>query len=164
MHKQSKMTALILGTAVWLTACSASTESCDPKYDPGFFSKIGCIASGSYAARTEQKKNDISVLRDELKAVSDETVALNDKNALINEDRAQSRRRLDRLEEKIADLKEQNAAKSVQNAKLNAEIDRVQSQISKMKNMPENASVLEKRHEKAVLEQELDDLLSAQAE
>lgn len=154
--------SFILAT-LFLASCASSPESCDPKIDPGFFSKFGCIASGSYAERTAQKKEDISNLRTELEALSEETVALNDKDALVNETRAQSQRRLDRLQEKIATLQEQNARRNSSNSAITQDLNSIQEQISKMKSMPENASILEKRNEKARLEQELDDLLQSQA-
>ena len=149
------------GAMVLLTGCSATPQSCDPSVDPGFFSKMGCIASGSYAKRVEEKKQHVADLRSELSSLSQETQEVYAKDALIKEDRSKAQSRLDRLDENLAALKSKVDAQVGQSSSLSKQIAQAQAQSNTVRKLPENASVLQKRAEKQKLQQELDDLYKA---
>lgn len=51
-----KKIILMCAVPLVLTACTMTPEECDPKItDPGMLDKLGCVVSGSYSQRSEQK-------------------------------------------------------------------------------------------------------------
>ena len=50
--------------ALLLAGCASTPEECDPSQDQGFFGKIGCVVSGSYDERVEQRVVDAHVAED----------------------------------------------------------------------------------------------------
>ena len=148
----------VIGAFFVLTGCSATPQSCDPSVDPGFFSKMGCIASGSYAKRVDEKKQHIADLRSELSALSQDTQDLYAQDTLIKEDRARAQSRLDRIDEDLSALKAKVDKQEGQSSALSKQIASVQAQSKTVRNLPDSASVLQKKTEKQKLQKELDDL------
>lgn len=147
-----------IGAVLLLNGCSATAENCDPSVDPGFFSKMGCIASGSYAQRVEQKKQQVADLRAELSSLSKETQELYASDTLVKEERAQAQSRLDRIDEDLSALKAKVSKQTGESSALSKQIAQAQAQSKTVRNLPESASVLEKKAEKQKLQKELDDL------
>ncbi|MDY6321709.1 MAG: hypothetical protein SPL30_02220 [Succinivibrio sp.] len=157
MKKQILCLPLCLAAmAFTLSACTA--DDCDPSSDPGFFTKIGCVTSGSYQKRIDNKKEHVKELRAEQSALTQEVIALNDENILVNEDRASAQNRLDRLNEELDALSAKVARSGKQSGTLKKQIAAAKAQVGVMKKMPEDATVLQKMAQKQKLQEELETL------
>ncbi len=148
----------VIGFFLVLTGCNATPQNCDPSTDPGFFSKMSCIASGSYEKRVEEKKQHVADLRSLLSSLSKETQELYASDTLVKEERAAAQSRLDRIDEDLNALKSKIDKQQGQSSKLSKQIESAQTQSKTVRNLPVNASVLEKKTEKQKLQKELDDL------
>ena len=128
-----------------LTACTMTPEECDPKItDPGMLDKLGCVVSGSYSQRSEQKKQEIHDLAQEQHELSERVIALGQKRAeLINNREAKLKEALSKtLQEKIA---------------------KVRASKEKAASTPDDASVMQKKAELVQVQNDLDDLIEAAA-
>lgn len=57
-----KKIILMCTVPLMLTACTMTPEECDPKItDPGMLDKLGCVVSGSYSQRSEQKNRKFMI-------------------------------------------------------------------------------------------------------
>ena len=67
--KGAKLSLIAGATAVLLTACASTPQECDPSQDQGFFGKMGCVVTGSYEERVEQKQKHVDELKAEKRAL-----------------------------------------------------------------------------------------------
>lgn len=148
--------------AAMLSGCTTTADECDPSKDPGFFNKFGCVVSGAYGERVEQKQQQVADLREELSSLSEQVVELNKKDALIREDRAAAQSRLDRLNEALEAMRSKVESAQGRNSALAAKVKEAQDQVKTIKALPDDASILQKQTEKRKLEEDLDALLQAQ--
>ena len=100
--------------SLMLTACTMTPEECDPKItDPGMLDKLGCVVSGSYSQRSEQKKQEIHDLAQEQHELSERVIALGQKRAELINNREAKLKELDALTNKLdeveASLKQKKA-------------------------------------------------------
>lgn len=151
---------LLLIPAFVLAGCTMTAQECDPSADPGFFNKIGCTVSGSYAERVETKEQDLKALKDEnarLQKIHDE---LSNERALVRGSMEQRQLQLNSISNQLADLRSSLASKNQLSDNLKAKLDDLNSQLEAMKNTPAQASILEKRQELNRLKAEYEELMT----
>ena len=97
-----KKIILMCTVPLMLTACTMTPEECDPKItDPGMLDKLGCVVSGSYSQRSEQKKQEIHDLAQEQHELSERVIALGQKRAELINNREAKLKELDALTNKL---------------------------------------------------------------
>ena len=147
------MKALALGAA--LLACAACTpQACDPS-QAGFFSGIGCEASGSYGVRHNYQESTLA--QQNAAALQNRAAAIDEgqraNEALISRDDA--RRRLASSDRETSQLRARLAAArargSVSQARLDqaqAELDALQRQRAGLQNgaTPDQLRAYQERH------------------
>ena len=154
---------LILVPALVLTACTSTPEECDPTRDPGFFNKIGCVFSGSYSQRVEQKKVEIEQLRQEQKDVLEAYQALEANRSKMINDKAERKRQLDKLDANIAKVRSNLAKKNALTKEYQQKLDKIQ-QASKNARSLDDAGSLARAEKLRNLEEDANSLLEALAE
>ena len=154
---------LILVPALVLTACTATPEECDPTRDPGFFNKIGCVFSGSYSQRVEQKKVEIEQLRQEQKDVLEAYQALEANRSKMIADRAERYRQLDKLDNDIAKVRASLAKKNALTKEYQQKLDKLQKASNEARNL-DDAGSLEKSQKLQEVQDSTNELLEAFAQ
>lgn len=127
------MRALLAGGALLgLAACTP--QQCDPS-QAGFFSGIGCAASGSYATRNQYQQTELAQQRNAAALNRDQAQDAGARASQAMLTRDQARRRLGALDQQTAQLRARlNAARArggVDQVRLNdaqAELDALQRQ------------------------------------
>ncbi len=127
---------LAIGALLGLAACAP--QQCDPS-QAGFFSGIGCAASGSYAARNQYQQSELAQQR---AAAAQSQAQAQDQGARASQallTRDQARRRLGAVDQQNARLRTHlNAARArgdVDQARLDgaqAELDDLQRQRARL--------------------------------
>ena len=102
------MRALLATLALPLLATACSPAACDPS-QAGFFSGIGCEASGSYRSRNESQQAQLATAR--TAALQNDAAAYNARNdaASAQLSLAERRRRLGALDSQVAAARRQLA-------------------------------------------------------
>lgn len=154
---------LILVPALVLTACTSTPEECDPTRDPSFFNKIGCVFSGSYSQRVEQKKVEIEQLRQEQKEVLEAYQALEANRSKMIADRAERYRQLDKLDNDIAKVRSSLAKKNALTKEYQQKLDKLQKASNEARNL-DDAGSLEKSQKLQEVQDSTNELLEAFAQ
>ena len=155
--KRNLLIGLTLLSAV-LCSCTTTKEQCDPKIkDPSFFDKLGCVVSGSYKERSDDKLNEIASLREEHKKLSQEVIALNDKRPQMLKDREKRLKELDKVRADLSRLENDLEAKKAMNSKLSEKLDEAYK-------LPDDSSSLEKKEKLKNVQDNMNELLDAMAE
>ena len=154
---------LILVPALVLTACTSTPEECDPTRDPGFFNKMGCVLSGSYSDRVEQKKVEIEQLRQEQKEVLEAYQALEANRSKMIADRAERYRQLDKLDNDIAKVRASLAKKNALTKEYQQKLDKLQKASNDARNL-DDAGSLEKSQKLQEVQDSTNELLEAFAQ
>ena len=154
---------LILVPALVLTACTSTPEECDPTRDPGFFNKIGCVFSGSYSQRVEQKKVEIEQLRQEQKEMLATYQELEANRSKMINDKAERKRQLDKLDANIAKVRSNLAKKNALTKEYQQKLDKIQQASKNARNL-DDAGSLERAEKLKNLEEDTNSLLEALAE
>ena len=154
---------LILVPALVLTACTSTPEECDPTCDPGFFNKMGCVFSGSYSERVEQKKVEIEQLRQEQKEVLEAYQALEANRSKMIADRAERYRQLDKLDNDIAKVRSSLAKKNALTKEYQQKLDKLQKASNEARNL-DDAGSLEKSQKLQEVQDSTNELLEAFAQ
>ena len=154
---------LILVPALVLTACTSTPEECDPTRDPGFFNTIGCMFSGSYSQRVEQKKVEIEQLRQEQKDVLEAYQALEANRSKMIADRAERYRQLDKLDNDIAKVRSSLAKKNALTKEYQQKLDKLQKASNEARNL-DDAGSLEKSQKLQEVQDSTNELLEAFAQ
>ena len=149
---------LILVPALVLTACTSTPEECDPTRDPGFFNKIGCVFSGSYSQRVEQKKVEIEQLRQEQKEMLAAYQELEANRSKMIADRAERYRQLDKLDNDIAKVRSSLAKKNALTKEYQQKLDKIQQASKNARNL-DDAGSLERAEKLKNLEEDTNSLL-----
>ena len=154
---------LILVPALVLTACTSTPEECDPTRDPGFFNKIGCVFSGSYSQRVEQKKVEIEQLRQEQKEMLATYQELEANRSKMINDKAERKRQLDKLDANIAKVRSNLAKKNALTKEYQQKLDKIKKKRKNARNL-DDAGSLERAEKLKNLEEDTNSLLEALAE
>ncbi len=158
--KNIKSLFLILPFA--LTACTTTTQECDPSIqDPGFFDKLGCVVSGSYEKRSQAKLQEIKDLRELNHDISQQVIAIENERSALIADRAARYKAIDELNERIYALESTLKSKNALNASLKSKLESLKQSSASVRNMSESESIMEKQEKLKKLEQRYNELLSA---
>ncbi|WP_406020406.1 hypothetical protein [Succinivibrio sp.] len=162
--KRNLLIGLTLLSAV-LCSCTTTKEQCDPKIkDPSFFDKLGCVVSGSYKERSDDKLNEIASLREEHKKLSQEVIALNDKRPQMLKDREKRLKELDKVRADLSRLENDLEAKKAMNSKLSSKLEAAKSAADEAYKLPDDSSSLEKKEKLKNVQDNMNELLDAMAE
>lgn len=138
--KLSKLTLLL---PALLCACTMTPEECDPSGDPGMLDKLGCVVSGSYSKRVENKKAEIASLREEQKLLNKRIEELSAKRDEIINNRFARLKVLDKLDADIIDLKQRIRQKDAMTKELQAKIDKLEKSKSSLAALDDDAAPME---------------------
>lgn len=122
----------IAASAFLLSACATSIEDCDPSVDNGFFGKIGCSVSGTYAKRVELKEAQNAKLLEQNKELAAIHEKLENDNRLLTGTVAQREKALNELKANVNALQKSLESKKKLNADTQESIDKMKAQIDKM--------------------------------
>lgn len=139
-------------------------EECDPSIsDPSLLDKMGCVFSGSYEQRIENKKADIKALREEQQRLLAQSELLMDESAAVRGDYEKKAELLDSLENELSAMQSRLEEKQALNSSLKQKFAQTQEQIDSMRKTKEGASILQKQQEYEALKREVSDLTDALA-
>lgn len=141
--------------------CASSVQECDPSVDPGFFGKIGCTFSGSYAERVEMKEADLNKLKQHNESLRKLYAQLENEEAWLSKDLEVRNAQIAAVESDLKVLQSELEAQGKLNADARKAIEEAQSQLDAMQASPVNAAILEKRQQRDALQAELDALAEA---
>lgn len=157
-HKLSLALLSLCGSAFLLAGCTTTAQECDPTQDVGFFNKIGCVVSGSYEERVEQKEQTLADLRAETEQL----------NALIRDIEAQrssmlndydaAQKMLAKTESELQSVRNRLAQKQALSQDLEQKIAAAQQQVDAMQQASPNQVLLEREAERQELETLLQEL------
>ena len=128
-----------------------------------FFNKIGCVFSGSYSQRVEQKKVEIEQLRQEQKDVLEAYQALEANRSKMIADRAERYRQLDKLDNDIAKVRSSLAKKNALTKEYQQKLDKLQKASNEARNL-DDAGSLEKSQKLQEVQDSTNELLEAFAQ
>ena len=157
--KGAKLSLIAGATAVLLTACASTPQECDPSQDQGFFGKMGCVVTGSYEERVEQKQKHV----DELKAESERLNALarevEGKRATLLGTYEQRTRMLDKTRSELYAVQASLAKKRALTSELQDKLDAAKAKVAAMsKPSAANQTLKKKQAEIEELKATLDEL------
>lgn len=160
--KNFKALLLALGTASLLSACASTPEECDPSKDQGYFGKMGCVFSGSYQERVDQKEQHLADLKAETEQLNALARDFHAKSAQLYKDNESRLKLLNQVEDELNDLESKLAAKKALSLDLQDKLDAAKNQVQKMKHSDAGAEMIKKKEaEKSVFEKQLADLKEA---
>ena len=152
----------VLVLSLSLSACTMTPEECDPSInDPSLLDKMGCVFSGSYEQRIENKKADIKDLRVEQQRLLAQSELLLNESVAVHGDYAKKRKLLDDLEVELLAMQERLDEKQALNSSLKNKFAQTQEQIASMRQTKDGASILQKQQEYEALKREVSDLNEA---
>ncbi len=145
-----------------LSACTMTPEECDPSIDdPSLLDKMGCVFSGSYEQRIENKKADIKALREEQQRLLAQSELLLDESVAVHGDYTKKAELLDGLENELLAMQSRLKEKQALNSSLKRKFAQAQDQIDSMRKTKDDASILQKQQEYEALKREVSDLNDA---
>lgn len=162
--KKNLLIGLTLLSAL-LVGCTTTKEQCDPKIkDPSFFDKLGCVVSGSYKERADDKLKEIASLREEHKKLSDEVIKLNEQRPQMLKNREKRLKELDKVRSDLYKLEKELEAKNAMNSKLSAKLEEAKNAADEAYKLPDDTSSLEKKEKLKNVQDNMNELLDAMAE
>ena len=90
--------------ALLLAGCASTPEECDPSQDQGFFGKIGCVVSGSYDERVEQREQRVETLKAENQRLNQLARDLFAQDALVKAQVSEQNRMLDHAKSELYEV------------------------------------------------------------
>ena len=124
---------------------------------------MGCVFSGSYSERVEQKKVEIEQLRQEQKEVLEAYQALEANRSKMIADRAERYRQLDKLDNDIAKVRASLAKKNALTKEYQQKLDKLQKASNDARNL-DDAGSLEKSQKHQEVQDSTNELLEAFAQ
>ena len=167
---------LVLLGSLFLTACTTTPDKCDPSIsDPSFLDKLGCVASGSYEKRVNAKSQEIKDLAAQQKELSQSVIELESQRSAIISDRATRLAeiergiktlpiRMDKINDNLSSLEVSLRQKNAMTKDLQTKINNVRNSSEAVKNLDEDASIMEKKAKVAQLKKQYDELLDSMAQ
>ena len=156
---------LVLLGSLFLTACTTTPDKCDPSIsDPSFLDKLGCVASGSYEKRVNAKSQEIKDLAAQQKELSQSVIELESQRSAIISDRATRLAEMDKINDNLSSLEVSLRQKNAMTKDLQTKINNVINSSEAVKNLDEDASIMEKKAKVAQLKKQYDELLDSMAQ
>ena len=156
---------LVLLGSLFLTACTTTPDKCDPSIsDPSFLDKLGCVASGSYEKRVNAKSQEIKDLAAQQKELSQSVIELESQRSAIISDRATRLAEMDKINDNLSSLEVSLRQKNAMTKDLQTKINNVRNSSEAVKNLDEDASIMEKKAKVAQLKKQYDELLHSMAQ
>ncbi|MBQ4245863.1 MAG: hypothetical protein II733_01790 [Succinivibrio sp.] len=156
---------LVLLGSLFLTACTTTPDKCDPSIsDPSFLDKLGCVASGSYEKRVNAKSQEIKDLAAQQKELSQSVIELESQRSAIISDRATRLAEMDKINDNLSSLEVSLRQKNAMTKDLQTKINNVRNSSEAVKNLDEDASIMEKKAKVAQLKKQYDELLDSMAQ
>lgn len=156
---------LVLLGSLFLTACTTTPDKCDPSIsDPSFLDKLGCVASGSYEKRVNAKSQEIKDLAAQQKELSQSVIELESQRSAIISDRAIRLAEMDKINDNLSSLEASLRQKNAMTKDLQTKINNVKNSSEAVKNLDEDASIMEKKAKVAQLKKQYDELLDSMAQ
>ncbi len=119
--------------ALLLAGCASTPEECDPSQDQGFFGKIGCVVSGSYDERVEQREQRVETLKAENQRLNQLARDLFAQDALVKAQVSEQNRMLDHAKSELYEVERTLAQKKALDADLQDQIAQAKAQIDAIK-------------------------------
>lgn len=148
----------VVGSIGCLSACASTPQECDPSKDVGYFGKIGCVVSGSYAQRVEQKEQQLANLQAEAVRINALTRELEAQRATLVADYESTQKMLTQSEAELQQVRQSLQKKQALSRNLEQQIADTQSQITKMREDGPYQLLLEREAERQQLENMLQEL------
>ena len=145
-------------TAV-LTGCTMSAAECDPSTDPGFFNKIGCTVSGSYAQRVELKEAELQALQAENDKLTRIGQLLSDEESMLEGNLAQRRAQHQALVSEVESLRSALKAENQLTDNLNNQLKSLEEKSAALQQLPDNTPLLERQQRLSELQAQYDQLM-----
>ncbi len=145
-------------TAV-LTGCTMSAAECDPSTDPGFFNKIGCTVSGSYAQRVELKEAELQALQAENDKLTRIGRLLSDEESMLEGNLAQRRAQHQALVSEVESLRSALKAENQLTDNLNNQLKSLEEKSAALQQLPDNTPLLERQQRLSELQAQYDQLM-----
>lgn len=156
---------LVLLGSLFLTACTTTPDKCDPSIsDPSFLDKLGCVASGSYEKRVNAKSQEIKDLAAQQKELSQSVIELESQRSAIISDRTTRLAEMDKINDNLSSLEASLRQKNAMTKDLQTKINNVRNSSEAVKNLDEDASIMEKKAKVAQLKKQYDELLDSMAQ
>ena len=150
--------SMALLTAV-LTGCTMSAAECDPSTDPGFFNKIGCTVSGSYAQRVELKEAELQALQAENDKLTRIGRLLSDEESMLEGNLAQRRAQHQALVSEVESLRSALKAENHLTDNLNNQLKSLEEKSAALQQLPDNTPLLERQQRLSELQAQYDQLM-----
>ena len=119
--------------ALLLAGCASTPEECDPSQDQGFFGKIGCVVSGSYDERVEQREQRVETLKAENQRLNQLARDLFAQDALVKAQVSEQNRMLDHAKSELYEVERTLTQKKALDADLQDQIAQAKAQIDAIK-------------------------------
>lgn len=135
-------------SALMLSGCTTTPQECDPSQDQGFFGKIGCVVSGSYEARIDERQQRVAELKAENERLNQLARDLFAQDALVKADISEQNRMLDHARSELYAVESSLAKKQALSADLQEQIDEAKAQIDAIKqgnNMSQGQAAIVKK-------------------
>lgn len=145
-------------TAV-LTGCTMSAAECDPSTDPGFFNKVGCTVSGSYAQRVELKEAELQALQAENDKLTRIGRLLSDEESMLEGNLAQRRAQHQALVSEVESLRSALKAENQLTDNLNNQLKSLEEKSAALQQLPDNTPLLERQQRLSELQAQYDQLM-----
>lgn len=145
-------------TAV-LTGCTMNAAECDPSTDPGFFNKIGCTVSGSYAQRVELKEAELQALQAENDKLTRIGRLLSDEESMLEGNLAQRRAQHQALVSEVESLRSALKAENQLTDNLNNQLKSLEEKSAALQQLPDNTPLLERQQRLSGLQAQYDQLM-----
>lgn len=155
---KSLLLVSVASACLFLNACTTTAQECDPSKDPGFLNKMGCIVSGSYSERIEQKEQLVADLKAENAYLNQLIRDINEQDAIVRGEQSQRLRELDRINDQLTVLEHDLAKKKALDSDLKNKLAQAKKQVNSMKQTDPNETLLQKQLEIETLEATLEAL------
>ena len=155
---------MVLGVSLCLSlnACTTTPEECDPSIsDPSLLDKMGCVFSGSYEKRVDDKKANLQALRQEQTYLNEKFEKLLDENKIVYGNLSERQRALDNIDDELYNLEMRLKSKQALNKDLQAKIANTRGQVEKMRQGSDSDALLKKKNEYERILRECEDLESS---
>ncbi|MCR5084399.1 MAG: hypothetical protein K6A65_02720 [Succinivibrionaceae bacterium] len=149
---------LVAFLALPLVGCAMDKGECDPTYDQGFFNKLSCTVSGTYAGRVADREAQVAALGAERERLLALQAALDNERVLVKGSAAERQDALLKVQAEVRAMKSDLAKKRQLDQELKARLEEIEGSIGDMQKSGPSAPLLQKQAEYERLRQQFDDL------
>ncbi|MGN1394091.1 MAG: hypothetical protein ACI4V7_08720 [Succinivibrionaceae bacterium] len=155
-----KNNLVLLTFVFFMSGCSLSMNDCDPRKDPGFFTKLGCATTGKYSDRVTYKEEQLKALRLTNKNLHDQKNQLLNDTELLENDITIRKKKLIELQSQITKMKKDLNYKEALSKEMEEKLDKLNASIEELKNLPKDSITLEKQEKLDKIQEDYDEALS----